>query len=100
MTIIYGLREAGSAEVRYIGKSDKPLSERLHKHKLNARRNYPRQISEWINSADQIEIVTIDEVDRASACLAERETVSRFHSDGHRLTNSHLLPRPTTQSAA
>lgn len=95
MTTIYGLREAGAQEFRYIGRSNSPLHVRLRKHQLNAARNYPPRISAWINEAGDIEIVPIADVDDAQCCAAERSLVALYTDAGHRLTNSHLLPRTT-----
>lgn len=99
MTTIYGLREVDSDEVRYIGRTEHPLHKRLHKHRLNALHGYPPKVSAWINGADGVEIFAISECAKADCNRVERETVERFHDDGHRLTNSHLLPRQTGATA-
>lgn len=93
MTTIYALREVGATEARYIGRSDKPLGERLLKHIQNAKRNYPRAISGWIKGAGEVEIVPLAQCPRQDAAAEERRMVALYHSAGHRLTNSHLLPR-------
>lgn len=93
MTTIYGLREVGDTEFRYIGRSGKPLHLRLHKHKLNAARQYPPLISAWINEGSDIEIIPLVNVGSDQACSTERAFVERYYSLGHRLTNKHLRPR-------
>lgn len=99
MTEIYGLRERGSEEIRYIGRTEKPLCERLHKHKLNARHNYPPAISQWINSAERIEIIPLVECERRDGPATERRLVEKYCAAGHRLTNSHLVPRARQDAA-
>lgn len=99
MTVIYGLREVGSAEIRYIGRSAKPLPERLHKHQLNAAKGYPPLISQWIKSAGEIEIVALQECSADLAYHSERRLAEQYHADGHRLVNSHLVPRQTGAAA-
>lgn len=96
MTVIYGLREIGDQEFRYVGRSDKPLPYRLNQHCRNAKRNYPPLVSTWINGAGKIEIVPITKCDPAVACAVERATVHALSVAGHRLTNSHLALRPTS----
>lgn len=93
MSVIYALRAVGSAEVRYIGRTSKPLAWRLHKHRLNAANNYPPLISGWINEGAEIEIVALAECEQDQACAVERQMVEAFNALGHRLTNSHLMPR-------
>ena len=99
MTVIYGLREVGSDEVRYVGRTDGPLEKRLHKHRLNVRQGYPDRICNWIASAEAIEIISITECPAEVACQVERETVRDFWESGHRLTNGHLIPRATGEAA-
>jgi len=93
MNAIYALREAGSDENRYIGRTAKPLPERLHKHLLNARVGYPPRISEWLASTTGVVIVPLAYCDDADAIAEERRLVEHYHARGHRLTNAHLLPR-------
>lgn len=98
MTVIYGLRRTGDNEFRYIGRSGLPLGQRLHKHKLNARRGYPLKISAWIRSEPDVEIVPLEECAPEGAAFAERAAVERYQALGHRLTNGHLLS-PTIAKA-
>ena len=100
MITIYGLRECGSNELRYIGQSSKPLAERLRKHLLNARRGYPPLVSGWINAAGSVEIAAIATCPSSEADAEERRLVELYHALGHRLTNSHLLPRARMSAAA
>ncbi|MBA3670266.1 MAG: hypothetical protein H0W71_09455 [Sphingomonas sp.] len=92
MTTIYGLRRTGDREIRYVGRSNRPLENRLKKHVQNAVRMYPPRISAWIREAKDIEIFPLTECQPEDATRLERETVERCHADGNRLTNSHLLP--------
>lgn len=94
MIVIYALRSAGDTEVRYIGRSGRPLDQRLQVHKQNAfRQNYPPKVSAWIREAGDIEIVPLARCTARLAAKREREWVERYHALGHRLTNSHLVPR-------
>lgn len=96
MTIIYGLREVGSGEIRYVGRTNHPLEKRLREHKWKARHNYPRRLCEWISAAGEIEIIPLAECAPESACRVERQTVRDIWQRGDRLTNGHLVPRGTT----
>jgi hypothetical protein len=91
--VIYGLREPGSEEFRYIGRTADALEVRLKAHQRNARIGYPIGISEWINSAPVIEIVPIKKCDPSASTVEERKMVEHYHGLGHRLTNGHLMPR-------
>lgn len=93
MITIYGLRKAGAEEIRYIGRSAKPLDLRLNRHIYNAGRGYPPAISNWIAKAKAVEIVPLAQCEAEHGCAVERALVEQYWSDGHRLTNSHLVPR-------
>ena len=99
MTVIYALRQLGSPEVRYIGRTNKPLDQRLRKHLQNAARAYPPKISAWLRQTDEVEIVPLVECADEEAARAERSAVQRYHALGDRLTNSHLMPRTATNGA-
>lgn len=97
---IYGLREKGCDEIRYIGMTKYALHHRIRKHRQNAAHNYPPKISEWINSAPEIDIVPLSICcGRAARCEERRQIESHFQA-GHRLTNSHLMPRARQTGAA
>ena len=101
MTVtIYGLREVDTHELRYIGLTTKPLEERLRKHIRNVKQHYPRKICDWIVAAQKIEIVPLLVCDESDARKQERFFVAKMISEGHRLANSHLVPRPTDAAAA
>lgn len=100
MTTIYGLREKGASEFRYIGRTEYRLEQRLKKHVQNAARQYPSLISAWINAANEIEIVPIVDCPTDIACAEERRIVELYHSQGHRLTNSHLRPHIIARARA
>lgn len=93
MTVIYGLVAPGTSEVRYVGRTDKPLDSRLLKHRQNAMRGYPPLISAWLRETEDVQIVVLRECAREQAAQTERAVVQEYHQLGHRLTNSHLLPR-------
>jgi hypothetical protein len=101
MTTIYGLRTVGTDEIRYIGRTEKPLELRLTKHYQNAvRRSYPPIVSDWIKKSGPVEIVALRQCESAIAASTERQVVELYHGHGHRLTNAHLLPRPTPDQTA
>ncbi|MEG8223793.1 hypothetical protein OSJ57_24815 [Sphingomonas sp. HH69] len=100
MITIYGLRKAGAEEIRYIGRSAKPLDLRLDRHLYNAKRGYPRSISQWIKRAKSVEIVPLAQCYEQCAAAVERAMVEQYWSDGHRLTNSHLVPRTRAPKGA
>lgn len=94
MTTIYGLREVGSEEIRYVGYTNQPIAKRLLDHQRKARgKSWPYGVAEWMRSAGEVEIVRLRTCPRKDAHKAERQWVKKLHGDGHRLTNSHLLPR-------
>ncbi len=99
MSTIYGLREVGSIEIRYIGFSNHPLELRLKKHLGDSRSYYYyRPVTAWVRSAGQIEIVPLCTCDPSEARANERRMVQAFHAAGHRLTNGHLLPRSAVEA--
>lgn len=93
MTLIYGLRELGTNEIRYVGFTDKPRASRLKKHKSNAKSgkwNYP--VYHWMSQARDVEIVGLCNCPKHRARELERRWVERLVGQGHRLTNCHLSP--------
>lgn len=99
MITIYGLRQRGDHEVRYIGRTRYALDRRLRKHQANAAHHYPASISDWIKQARDVEIVPLTICCDVVACAEERRIVHIYHEAGHRLTNSHLMPKTPTPSA-
>lgn len=100
MTKIYGLREVGCDEIRYVGFTNQPLPKRLAEHRKNARAEWPYGPTDWMRSAGEIEIVRLCACPMAKARRLERKWVVRLHSEGHRLTNRHLLPAEARRTAA
>lgn len=99
MTIIYGLREVGSDEIRYVGYTNQPLAKRLRQHEYKALARSPYGPTEWMLGAGPVEIVRLRACPRHQANKAERAWVERLHKLGHRLTNRHLLPRAIAVAA-
>jgi hypothetical protein len=99
MTTIYGLREVGSDEIRYVGFTNYPLELRLERHRYNARVGWPFGPTEWMRGCGEVEIVALADCCQADARQCERSHVERLHYEGHRLTNRHLLPRQTGAAA-
>lgn len=99
MTTIYGLREAGSVEIRYIGFTNHPLELRLKKHLGDARGPYwSRDVTQWVRATNNLEIVPLRQCEPNDARLEERRMVEAFHAAGHRLTNGHLRPRTAVKA--
>lgn len=91
---IYGIRERGSKEVRYVGQTRTPLDFRLHSHKGQARgvaHQHPA-FSEWLESANP-EIFAIARCDtRQEAEGVEKVIIAMCLRLGHRLFNRrHVL---------
>lgn len=99
MTIIYGLRERGSEEIRYVGFTNRELPLRLRRHEYNARRGWPYGPTDWMQRAGVVEIVPLCECAPDDAHNVERQMVEALHGAGHRLTNRHLVPRQTGAAA-
>lgn len=96
MTIVYGLREVGTNEVRYVGITNKTKAERLKAHhsKANSKGwNYP--VTAWIREAGPVEIIQLCACPKEESRKAERRWVERLHSQGARLLNRHLVPSDT-----
>lgn len=96
MTIIYGLRERGSIEIRYVGMTDYPLELRLKKHLQDARKPY-RAAMRWVADCAEVEIVVLCNCPSEQARVEERRMVGAFHAAGHRLLNGHLRPRKAAE---
>ena len=95
MTIIYGLREVGSDEIRYVGLTNKSRAERLKDHQTKANTNgWNYGVSVWMrNCGRPVEIIQLCACSPDKARKAERRWVERLHKQGCRLVNSHLVPR-------
>ena len=87
-TTVYGLREVGTDEVRYIGQTNQPLKHRLRAHR-NDVRNMALPKTQWIkqlrNSGSSVEIVELEK--DAVYNLSETQHILSHQSRGHRLLN-------------
>lgn len=99
MSIIYGIREVGSAEIRYVGLTNMPLKRKLANHLAKARTGWPYGPALWIAEGREVEIVRLRNCPASEARCAERRWVERLHNAGHRLFNRHLVPRETGRAA-
>lgn len=90
MSVIYGLTETGSSDIRYVGKTTKTPEHRLARHIWHAReRNGISRlyVSSWIRSCAYHVSVGVLERDPQDASKAEREWIARLRASGARLTN-------------
>ena len=99
MTIIYGLREVGCEEFRYVGLTDHPLTKRFAEHQSKARGTWSYQPAPWMRTVESVEIIRLQNCPKSKSRAAERHWVERLHAAGHRLLNSHLVPRQTGAAA-
>lgn len=92
-TIIYGLVDPRTQELRYVGKTTQPLRDRLRLHLSDARRVKRRHVCAWIRSLQRISIAPeIFEIDQARGDWSEREQfwIAYFRSLGCDLTNQTI----------
>lgn len=89
MTVIYGLVDPRTQQLRYIGKTEQPLKKRQASHISNAKkvRNHREK---WVNSLTKIgiepEIFEIETVE-GTGCESEVHHIAYFKSIGCSLTN-------------
>lgn len=89
-TFIYALKEVGTDEYRYVGKSNKPIK-RLYFHLIESKKSKTHK-ERWIQSVlkrnSNIEYVILEEV--SIDLWSEREIywIARFKNDGYRLSNA------------
>lgn len=83
---IYGLKEAGSGEFRYIGKTVDPEN-RLVSHRKDGLENSVNPKQRWIASALSIEMEIIEECEPEQEDKREQYWISFYEKIGHRLTN-------------
>lgn len=89
---IYGLREKGSLEIRYVGQTREPKS-RFSIHVTEIDKYIPDNPKrQWFESIHDLpcnlEMVILDECDFLSAVDRENYWIGHFTKMGHRLTNS------------
>jgi len=91
-TFIYGLKEANSDEIKYIGKADNPKN-RLIRHKSDAKRNNKTKKEKWIvkciKNNIKIDIVILEEVEYSKWPKSEMYWIEKYglkklknHSNG------------------
>jgi hypothetical protein len=91
--VIYGVREIGSPEYRYVGLTTKTVSRRRAEHwkAVTHRRRTP--FTDWLATAEDqesvsfvpLELVMSDDLDDLG--VAEQRWIQRLRQDGHRLLN-------------
>lgn len=93
--VVYGLRRRGEPEMRYIGRTAKPLEKRLYNHVYEVRlRPKLSSLYQWVRDCgDDIEIIPLAEhTDWGAVKDAEREMIRLCLAMGHRLFNQWLVP--------
>lgn len=88
MTVIYALKDPGTGEVRYIGKTN-DLQARMRSHRWDKRNlNVQTHKAHWLRTFDGDPIVKVLEICTAEN-WSERERfwIKRFRRGGSRLTN-------------
>lgn len=93
---VYGLYEAGSTAVRYVGQTTRPLEVRLKGHLDMTAFGNTAPVNDWIRKVMQaggtVEVRPIrTDVPEADLREAERAAVREAVSRGERLTNSQLM---------
>lgn len=87
---IYGLREAGTDEFRYIGKTvNQDGRLRDHRSSANAESDYPKE--KWISLAVEIEMVVLETCSNNAWVEREKYWVDYYVQRDHRLTNIRLV---------
>ncbi len=88
---IYALSDPRTGEVRYVGKTVRLLSERLHAHLLTAKNggkyHKDRWVAQLLNAGVTPAIVALDVVPKSSWQEAERTWIAIYRELGARLTN-------------
>lgn len=86
--VIYALRQSGTTEIRYVGKTVKPPHVRLGEHKKEARRRGRAYLHKWLRSIDlDAELIVLEEVAGDDLDRREREWIASLRAAGVRLTN-------------
>jgi hypothetical protein len=91
--VIYGVREMGSTEVRYVGLTTKTILRRRSEHFKNADRGIKTPFADWLRTYKSredvffgsLELIMSD--DLADLGAAEQRWIHRLREDGHRLLN-------------
>lgn len=99
---IYGIREIGSLELRYIGQTQKGGEFRLRYLKSLARAKIGhRNMREWLEGCGyQVEVIRLGLAStREEARAKEIVAIQAFSAVGHRLLNSQGVPRAHRKAA-
>lgn len=90
LRVVYGLRQVGSADIRYIGRTTKGVSHRLMRHFWQARAKgwtCQKPVSIWIRECGfRVEAVVIEETD-GDLPAAELRWLASFREQGVDLIN-------------
>lgn len=87
---VYALSSTEDGEIRYVGQTTKPLSERLKEHRAHAKRYRHRHLSCWILAVyERGHKVTISVLDEDAVWnYTEREQIALMRERGIRLVNA------------
>lgn len=98
MFVIYGLREVGSNEYRYVGRTTN-LKHRMSAHRAmshNGRAHVNPQLAAWIEGiGDRLQVDVLEEPDTIGR-QTEQAWIERLEAQGHRLLN--MKPASKTYS--
>jgi hypothetical protein len=91
--VIYGVREMGSQEFRYVGLTTKMISHRKREHLKVAASGRKTPFADWLRSRtdeeeaffSSLELVMSDDIDDLGH--AEQRWISKLRAEGHRLLN-------------
>lgn len=91
--VIYGVREMGSSEFRYVGLTTKTILRRRSEHFKNVERGLKTPFGDWLRRYpsredvyfDSLEIVMGNVLEELGA--AEQRWIGRLRAEGHRLLN-------------
>lgn len=86
---IYGLASSLDGEIRYVGQTTKPISERLKEHRAHAKKYPHRHLSCWVNSVKSSghEIIVVMLTSDAVWNETERSLIAELRNAGARLVN-------------
>ena len=99
--IVYGLREVGSIEIRYIGQTAKGWAKRLQFLSWLARTGQgDPEMRQWLEGCrHSVEGVVLATAETETDIRAhERNAVAMFAAAGHRLVNRQLM-QPSSAAA-
>ncbi len=86
--MIYGLVQRGTTEIRYVGRTSKPMNHRLERHIWSSRIR-ATLVAHWIQSCrEEIEMVVL-EADALDDRKAERLWIKRLRAEGADLVNEN-----------